>query len=108
MQSRIPYTSCDHTLITRVKELFDRLYNKRMMIRLVGIRFSHLVGGGHQINLFEDSQEIIQLYQAMDRIRNRFGEDKIHRAAGEGIQMKEFNPFNGIRKTATPANTVRQ
>lgn len=102
MQNRISYTSCDHTLIARVKELFDKLYNKRMMIRLVGIRFSHLVGGGHQINLFEDSQEIIQLYQAMDRIRNRFGEDKIHRAAGEGIEMKAFNPFNGILKSARP------
>lgn len=102
MQSRIPYTSCDHTLISRVKELFDKLYNKRMMIRLVGIRFSHLVGGGHQINLFEDSQEIIQLYQAMDRIRNRFGDDKIHRAAGEGIEMRQFNPFNGILKTVSP------
>ncbi len=102
MQSRIPYTSCDHTLIARVKELFDKLYNKRMMIRLVGIRFSHLVGGGHQINLFEDSQEIIQLYQAMDKIRNRFGDDKIHRAAGEGIEMRQFNPFNGILRTASP------
>ena len=102
MQSRISYTSCDHTLITRVKELFDKLYNKRMMIRLVGIRFSHLVGGGHQINLFEDSQEIIQLYQAMDKIRNRFGTDKIHRAAGEGAEFKQFNPFNGITKTPGP------
>ena len=102
MQSRISYTSCDHSLITRVKELFDKLYNKRMMIRLVGIRFSHLVGGGHQINLFEDSQEIIQLYQAMDKIRNRFGTDKIHRAAGEGAEFKQFNPFNGITKTPGP------
>jgi DNA polymerase-4 len=99
MQCRIPYTSNDHTLIARVKELFDKLYNKRLMIRLIGIKFSHLVGGGHQINMFEDSQEIIQLYQAMDRIRNRFGENKIHRAAADGYELKEFNPFNGIRKT---------
>ena len=99
MQQRIPYTSCDHTLISIVKEIFNKLYNKRLLIRLIGIRFSHLVGGGHQINLFEDSQEIIQLYQAMDRIRKRFGEDKIHRAIGESFKLREFNPFNGIRKS---------
>jgi DNA polymerase-4 len=98
MQSRISYTSCDHTLISKAKELFNKLYNKRLLIRLIGIRFSHLAGGGHQINLFEDSQEIIQLYQAMDRIRKRFGEDKIHRAVTEGFNLRAFNPFNGIRK----------
>jgi DNA polymerase-4 len=98
MQLRIPYTSCDHKLISSVKELFEKLYNKRLLVRLVGVRFSHLVGGGHQINLFEDSQEIIQLYQAMDRIRRRFGEDKIERAVGEKFKLREFNPFNGIRK----------
>jgi len=99
MQMRIPYTSCDHTLISTVKELFDKLFQRRLLIRLIGVRFSHLVGGGHQINLFEDSQEIIQLYQAMDKIRKRFGEDKIHRAVGETFKLREFNPFNGIRKT---------
>ena len=99
MQLRIPYTSCDHTLISIVKERFEKLFNKRLLIRLIGVRFSHLVSGGHQINLFEDSQEIIQLYQAMDKIRRRYGEDKIHRATGGVFKLREFTPFNGIRKT---------
>ncbi len=99
MQARIPYTSCDHTLIAKAKELFEKLFNKRLLIRLIGVRFSHLVGGGHQINLFEDSQEIIQLYQAMDKIRKRFGENKIHRAVAEDFNLRSFNPFNGIKKT---------
>lgn len=81
-QSRIPYTACDHTLIARAKELFDKLYNRRLLIRLIGVRFSHLVGGGYQINLFEDSEETIRLYQAMDKLRNRFGEGAVRRAAG--------------------------
>ena len=98
MQARIPYTSCDHTLIAKAKELFEKLFNKRLLIRLIGVRFSHLVGGGHQINLFEDSQEIIQLYQAMDRIRKRFGENKIHRAVAGDFNLRTFNPFNGIKK----------
>jgi len=96
MQCRIPYTSCDHTIITRVKELFDKLFERRMLIRLVGVKFSHLVGGGHQINVFEDSEHIINLYQAMDKVRFRFGEDKIQRAAAMSYSLRGFNPFNGL------------
>lgn len=81
-QMRIPYTACDHTLIARAKELFDKLYQRRMLIRLIGVRFSHLAAGGYQINLFEDSEENIRLYQAMDHLRNRFGEGAVRRAAG--------------------------
>ena len=98
MQCRIPYSSSDHTLIARAKELFDKLYNRRMLIRLIGVKLSHLVGGGHQINLFEDSEEIINLYQAMDKMRRRFGEDKVQRAIGMEAAMKRFNPFNGLAR----------
>lgn len=82
VQSRIPYTSNDHLLIARAKELFDKLFDRRMLIRLIGVRFSHLVGGGYQINLFDDSEELIKLYQAMDKMRKRFGETSIRRAIG--------------------------
>ena len=96
MQSKIPYTSCDHILIKKVKELFDRLFEKRLLIRLVGVRFSGLVGGHYQINIFEDSEEIIRLYQAMDRMRTKYGEDKVQRAVSMNIPMRRFNPFNGM------------
>jgi DNA polymerase-4 len=95
MQARIPYSSSDHTLIQRAKELFDKLYERRMLIRLLGVRFSHLVGGGQQINLFEDSEEMINLYQAMDKMRQRFGDQAVQRAIGTGFKMRQFNPFNG-------------
>lgn len=96
-QSMIPYTSNDHTLIKTVMELFDQLYNRRVLVRLVGVRFSNLVGGGHQINLFEDTQETINLYQAMDKIRNRYGPDAIKRAITMNVTgVGQFqNPFNG-------------
>ena len=96
MQCRIPYTGCDHTIIARVKELFEKLYNRRMLIRLIGVKYTHLVGGGHQINMFEDNAEMISLYQAMDKMRFRFGEDKIHRAAALSFSLRGFNPFNGL------------
>ncbi len=98
MQARIPYTSLDHILIQKVGELFDKLYQKRMLIRLIGIRFSHLVQGGHQYSLFEETLEQIQLYEAMDKIRKRFGKDAIHRAVGMNEKLHEFNPFKGNQK----------
>jgi DNA polymerase-4 len=97
-QSRIAYTANDEVLIGRVKELFDKLYQRRMLIRLVGVKFTHLVRGGSQINLFEDSPSIIKLYQAMDKMRRRFGSDKVLRASGVGFEMRGYNPFNGIKK----------
>jgi len=98
MQAKIPYTSLDHTLIEKVKELFDKLYQKRMLIRLIGIRFSHLVQGSYQFNMFEDTTEQIKLYQAMDAIRNKFGKDAISRAVGIDVKHNDFNPFNGKQR----------
>jgi DNA polymerase-4 len=97
LQARIPYTSADHTLIQKVLELFAKLYSRRLLVRLIGVRFSHLVGGGYQINLFEDSEELINLYQAMDHIRERFGDRAVLRAAGKEVRTigRMGNPFDG-------------
>ncbi len=97
LQKRIPYTSNDHTLIAISKELFEKLHQKRLLVRLVGLRCSHLVGGGHQINLFDDSEENIRLYQAMDKIRNRYGINAVKRALTmESNNLGRGNPFNGL------------
>lgn len=96
-QKRIPYTSLDHTLIQTVMELFDQLYNRRVLVRLVGVRYSHLVSGCYQMRLFEDTAEMIKLYQAMDHLRNRFGQNAVRRVATmdtRGIGQMS-NPFNG-------------
>jgi hypothetical protein len=45
-----------------------------------GVKLSHLVSGVNQITLFDDTEEKIKLYQAMDRIRNRFGANAIMRS----------------------------
>ena len=94
-QMRIPYTSTDHTLMKVVKELFDKLFERRVLIRLVGVRFSGLVSGGYQINLLEDSESIIQLYQEMDLVRKRYGDKAVQRVSAMGYEFKQFNPFNG-------------
>jgi DNA polymerase-4 len=96
LQARIPYTAADHLLIPKVLELFDKLYNRRLLVRLVGVKFSHLVGGGYQINLFDDTEERINLYQAMDKMREKFGDRAVMNAAGMTAKsIGRWNPFNG-------------
>ena len=97
LQAKIPYTSADHILIAKSLELFDKLYNRRLLIRLIGVRLSDLVSGGFQINLFEDTEELANLYQAMDRLRNRYGNDAVKRANGLEIHSlgRSDNPFDG-------------
>jgi DNA polymerase-4 len=73
LQKTITYTSFDHVLTRVVLELFGRLYQRRMLIRLVGVRFSQLVSGVQQLDLFDDTPEMVSLYQALDRIRKRYG-----------------------------------
>ena len=79
-QVRIAYTSADHILIPKVKELFDTLYERRQLVRLIGVKLSELVSGHYQIDLFDDNEDMIKLYQAMDKMRKRFGDDKVVRA----------------------------
>jgi len=96
-QARIPYSSADHILIPKILDLFKTLYNRRLLVRLIGIRFSHLVSGNHQINLFEDTEEQLNLYGAMDKIRERYGDRSVLRASAMGSSTigRMTNPFNG-------------
>ncbi len=95
LQKKIPYSATDHIILPIVRALFDKLYNRRILVRLIGVRYSHLVEGAHQINLFEDTTTL-KLYQAMDHIRNKYGDRAIMRAAGmEAKSISRWNPFNG-------------
>jgi DNA polymerase-4 len=105
LQARIPYTSADHVLIAKVMELFEKAYNRRLLVRLIGVRYSHLVGGAYQINLFDDNESYINLYQAMDRIRERFGDRAVLRASGiHARTIGRSNPFDGKRAPLLLAN----
>jgi DNA polymerase-4 len=83
-QITIPYTNADHVLLKTAKELFNKLYERRLLVRLLGIRFTHLIPGNYQISLFDDTQEMINLYQAIDSVKKRFGEKTLIRAVGVG------------------------
>ncbi len=81
-QKRIAFTAFDHVLLSTALELFNKLYQRRMLIRLIGVRLSDLVGGSQQLDIFDETPQMAGLYQAMDRIRLRFGPEAIGRAAG--------------------------
>ena len=95
-QQRIPYSSMDHNIIPVVLDLFKKLYNRRLLVRLIGVKFSHLVEGGHQINLFEDDEKFLNLSQAIDKMRERYGDRSVVTAAGMGAKsISRWNPFTG-------------
>ena len=95
-QQRIPYSSADHKIIPVVMGLYRKLYQRRLLVRLIGVKFSSLVEGGYQIHLFEDNDKIINLYQAMDKMRERYGDRAVIRANGmEAKSISRWNPFTG-------------
>ena len=97
-QIHVPFTASDGFVLRTVLELFDKLYNRRMLIRLVGVRLSGLVFGNHQISLFDDTEEDINLYEAIDYIKHKHGVEKLIRATTLGVGRRvrmEMNMFNG-------------
>lgn len=91
-QAKVPYTSSDKLLFGKIMDLFDKLYSRRMLIRLIGVKLSDLVAGSYQIDLFNDVRRDLNLMQAMDGIRLRFGVEKINRGACFNGKMDVVEP----------------
>ncbi|MBK9508946.1 MAG: DNA polymerase IV [Cytophagaceae bacterium] len=81
-QVAIAFTANDHQLQQKALEIFEKLYDRRLLIRLIGVRLSKLVAGHSQIALFDTSAHMADLYQAMDRIRHKHGLQAVMRAYG--------------------------
>lgn len=113
MQSVITYTAADHVLLETIKQLFDKLYDGQLHVRLIGVRLSHLVPGNYQIHLFDDTQQTINLYRAIDHVKNRFGESKLIRAAGallvsDKSKKEEIEQSNEVVKQISNFATARK
>ena len=80
-QEVIDYTALDNLLIAKVKYLFEKLYRKGEKVRLLGVKFSHLVPMTIQMNLFDDAMEKLELFKAVDHIRNQFGSGLLTKAS---------------------------
>ncbi|MBN8679187.1 MAG: DNA polymerase IV [Chitinophagales bacterium] len=81
-QAKIPYSAQDGPLESKVLQLFEQLYERRQAIRLLGVRFSELVQGSSQLNLFDNTEKEARLLEAMDKIRNRFGKYAVRKGGG--------------------------
>lgn len=93
VQEKIPLTAAEHILIPGIKNLLKKAWVPNRPVRLIGVKLSGLTQGLYQINLFEDNEERIKLYQAMDNINFKFGDKTVCRAAGMEIGTRNFNPF---------------
>ena len=82
LQKKIEYTSFDHVLISVVRDLFKKLYERRMLIRLIGVKLGGLIHGVQQLNLFDNNEKQVRLYLSMDKIRLHYGSKAIKRASG--------------------------
>lgn len=96
-QITVNYTNADHIVLPVIQQLFTALHTRRLLIRMVGVRFGKLVGGHYQIDLFEDDEKTTNLYQSMDHIRNKYGAGSIFRASTLGVKSirSNRNPFDG-------------
>jgi len=109
LQKRIPYTSFDHVLTDIAKELFERLYQRRMLIRLIGVRLSHMIRGVQQLDMFDDTPEKINLYMAMDKLRRRFGRNAVRRAAGVmTVAEREEKAIKQIKNALKEQNLMEE
>jgi DNA polymerase-4 len=94
IQQKISYTAFDHEIIYIAKQLFKKLYEKRMLIRLIGVKLTDLCQGNQQINLFDNTTEQISLYQTLDKIKKRFGDTSVMHCPGLLMHQKENPKLN--------------
>jgi DNA polymerase-4 len=88
-QETIQPTSANHTIEAVVKKLFTVLYSRRIRVRMIGITLSKLVRGTYQINIFEDTEEILKLYLAMDRMKTKHGFNAVTRGVGFDLKTRK-------------------
>jgi DNA polymerase-4 len=79
-QETVDYTSLDDKLIAKVKDLFNKSWQKGRSVRLLGVRFSQLIPFTMQMSLFENNAEKLSLYKAVDNIKDRFGSKSVTKA----------------------------
>jgi len=97
-QQKIPYTASDHVILKKVEELFQKNYTRRVLIRLIGIKFTHLVEGQTQIDLFDDTEEMINLYQSLDKIRLKYGDKAVMRCVGIPAPNPKVKPKSKYKR----------
>ena len=105
-QLSVNYTANDHELQEKALEIFEKLYDRRLLIRLIGVKFSKLVPGFSQIQLFDQSAHMADLYQAMDRIRHKHGIKAVGKVFG--MQLYERRKEIRVEGPGLPAEKLKR
>jgi DNA polymerase-4 len=70
----IKSTDDDQTVFETAKELFENAYQRRVALRLIGIKLSNFTSSGRQEQLFEEVQEKRdKLIEAVNVLREKYG-----------------------------------
>lgn len=85
-QETVDYTALDDVLIAKAKDLFNKLWQKGRPVRLLGVRFSHMIPITTQMSLFDNNIEKLNLYKAVDDIKERFGSKIVTKAVNNRIK----------------------
>lgn len=88
-QETVDYTALDDVLIAKVKDLFNKSYQKKRPVRLLGVRFSQFIPFTMQMSLFENNVEKLKLFKAVDEIKDRFGTKMVSKAVN--ADSKEYS-----------------
>jgi DNA polymerase-4 len=72
-------TDDDGIIFKTMKELLETSYTRRLPLRLLGVRASHLVEEEQlELRLFPEDEKRTSMLNAVDKIRKKFGDDVIH------------------------------
>jgi DNA polymerase-4 len=80
-QMSIPATDYDHDFIKAAKEVFQQLYKKGALVRLIGVRLSNFVLPYQQADLFKNKEKLNNLYKAIDEVKDKFGKKLLNRGS---------------------------
>jgi DNA polymerase-4 len=72
-------THLDPVVFEAVNQLFDRNWNRRRKVRLLGVALSNFTHGGEQLDLLDAKrrEKLDRLAKAADALRDRFGFSKV-------------------------------
>jgi len=73
-ERKLEPTGNDGRMEQEAYALLSALYDRRLGVRLIGMRLGGLVPGAPQLDLFDLDTRNLQLLGALDRIRKRFGD----------------------------------
>ncbi|HEY8387725.1 MAG TPA: DNA polymerase IV [Parasegetibacter sp.] len=81
-QASIPYTSANHILLKAIKEVFRQLYESGRPVRLMGVRLTDLTVDQYQTSLFDNREDTMKLYKAVDSLKKRYGTSLVQLGGG--------------------------